>query len=62
MSNTKQNLTNCAEALSVAADALSEAINGIEGMEHLIMDLNTRLTKVEELKKKMTQLFLEDNG
>lgn len=62
MSNTKQNLTNCADALSAAADALLEAINGIEEMEHQIMDLNTRLTKAEELKKKMVQLLLEDNG
>ena len=62
MSNTKKNLTNCADALSAAADALLEAINGIENMEHQIMDLNTRLTKAEELKTKMIQLLLEDNG
>lgn len=57
----KQDLTNCANALSAAADALLEAVNHIEDMEHQLLDLNTRLTKAENLKKKVAQLFLEDD-
>lgn len=62
MSNTKQNLTNCANALSAAADALLEAVKDIGEMEDRITYLQTQVDKNESLKRQILQLLQEDIG
>ena len=61
MDERTKNLRNAANALSAAADALLEMSNDFDNMFQHIDDLELRLTKQENFKKKLLQLLQEDN-
>lgn len=60
--NVKQNLTNCANALSAAADAMLEAVQDMDEMQVRINYLESEINKAENLKRRMLQLLQEDIG
>lgn len=60
--NVKQNLTNCANALSAAADAMLEAVQDMDEMQARINHLESEMDKAENLKRRMLQLLQEENG
>ena len=60
--DVKQNLTNCANALSAAADAMLEAVKNIDEMQTRINCLEFEVNKTENLKRRMLQLLQEDVG
>lgn len=60
--DVKQNLTNCANALSAAADAMLEAVKDMDEMQIRINYLESEVNKTESLKRRMLQLLQEDIG
>ena len=60
--DVKQNLTNCANALSAAADAMLEAVQDMDEMQARINYLESEMNKAESLKRRMLQLLQEDIG
>ena len=61
MNEKTKNLRNAANALSAAADALLEMSNDFDNVFQHIDDLELRLTKQENFKKKLLQILQEDN-
>lgn len=61
MSDTTMNLRNAASALSAAADSLLEMANDMSELQARVNYLETRISKEENFKRKLTEL-LRDEG